>query len=192
MGSSLSWRLPFTILACLSLAFSVSSFLWLVPSPRWLTLRGRRAEASAAWDKLGIGHAEREKAEIEQSTELRDTSESTEAINQQDVAAATSSEGRPPKDSFLDVFKSDVRTRTSLAVFLMGMQQLSGIDGVLYVCLISNLPLTQKLTTLTKSLVRAPPLRTSWPRLISICFSCLRRLSHCHLRRYNSCYVLLR
>jgi len=133
MGSSLSWRLPFILLACLSLIFSVSSFLWLIPSPRWLTIRGRRAEASAAWDKLGVGHAEREKADIEQSTELRGTSESTTAINQQDVAVVPFSDGRPIKDSFLDVFKSDVRTRTVLAVFLMGMQQLSGIDGVLYV-----------------------------------------------------------
>lgn len=138
MRSSLSWRLPFTLLACLSLIFSVSSYLWLIPSPRWLTIRGRRAEASAAWDKLGVGHAEREKAEIEQSSELRGTSESTRAINQQDVAVAPSSEGRPVKDSFLDVFKSGVRTRTVLAVFLMSMQQLSGIDGVLYVYLTSK------------------------------------------------------
>jgi len=149
MASSLSWRLPFTLLVCLSLIFSVSSFVWLIPSPRWLTIRGRRAEASAAWDKLGIGHAEREKAEIEQATELRDTSESTKAINQQDIAADPSSEGRPAKHSFLDVFKSDVRTRTCLAIFLMGMQQLSGIDGVLYVYFTSNISLTQKLTKLT-------------------------------------------
>lgn len=139
MGSSISWRLPFIILACLSLIFSLSSFFWLLPSPRWLTIRGRRTEASAAWDKLGVGHAEREKAEIEQgSTELRDSSESTNAISQQDLAAVPSSEGRPVKDSFLDVFRKDVRTRTGLAVFLMGMQQLSGIDGVLYVYLTSS------------------------------------------------------
>ena len=150
MGSSLSWRLPFTLLACLSLIFSVSSFFWLIPSPRWLTLRGRRAEASAAWDKLGVGHAEREKAEIEQTTELRDSLESTEAINQQITAAAPSSEGRPVKDNFLDVFQSDVRIRTGLALFLMGMQQLSGIDGVLYVYLTSNFSLTQKPTMLTE------------------------------------------
>jgi len=143
LGSSLSWRLPFIILASFSMIFSVSSFLWLIPSPRWLSIRGRRAEASAAWDKLGIGHAEREKAEVEQSTELRNTSRSTETINQQDVAAAASSEDRPIKDSFLDVFKGDVRTRTGLAIFLMGMQQLSGIDGVLYVYLTSSLSSTQ-------------------------------------------------
>ncbi len=148
MGSSLSWRLPFTFLACLSLVFSVSSFFWLIPSPRWLTIRGRRAEASAAWDKLGIGHAEREKAETEQSTELRNSSESTAAISQQDIPAASSSERPPVKDNFLEVFKSDVRIRTGLAVFLMGMQQLSGIDGVLYVYLTSNSSRAQKLTML--------------------------------------------
>ena len=141
MGSSISWRLPFTLLACLSLIFSMSSFFWLIPSPRWLTIRGRRTEASAAWDKLGVSHAEREKAEIEQSTELRASSEPTNVINQQDVTAAPSNEGRPVKDSFLDVFKKDVRARTGLAVFLMGMQQLSGIDGVLYVHLTSSFSL---------------------------------------------------
>ena len=118
MDSSFAWRLPFTILACLSIIYAVGSILWLVPSPRWLTLRGRQSEASAAWDVLGVGHAEREKAEeIEQ--------------------AATVAEARNPspteKHSFLDVFARDVLSRTSMAIFLLGMQQLSGIDGVLYV-----------------------------------------------------------
>ncbi|GLI72279.1 hypothetical protein PoHVEF18_000449 [Penicillium ochrochloron] len=34
--------------------------------------------------------------------------------------------------TILDIFSKDVRGRTALGVFLMGMQQLSGIDGVLY------------------------------------------------------------
>ena len=38
-------------------------------------------------------------------------------------------------EKLLDIFSKDVRGRTALAVFLMGMQQMSGIDGVLYVCL---------------------------------------------------------
>ena len=118
MDSSFAWRLPFTILASLSMIYAVGSILWLVPSPRWLTLRGRQSEASAAWDLLGVGHAEREKAEeIEQ--------------------AATVAEARNPspteKHSFLDVFARDVWSRTLMAIFLLGMQQLSGIDGVLYV-----------------------------------------------------------
>jgi hypothetical protein len=40
---------------------------------------------------------------------------------------------RPMKHKLLDIFSEDVRARTALAVFLMAMQQLSGIDGVLYV-----------------------------------------------------------
>lgn len=117
--SSLSWRAPFIVLACLSTAFSVSSFLWLVPSPRWLILRGRQSEAAEAWDVLGVGHAEREKAEIESGAEGH--------------GITVSADGPATKSGFLDVFSRDVRTRTGLAVFMMGMQQLSGIDGVLYV-----------------------------------------------------------
>jgi DNA-directed RNA polymerase III subunit RPC2 len=40
---------------------------------------------------------------------------------------------QPVKHKLFDIFSEDVRTRTALAVFLMTMQQLSGIDGVLYV-----------------------------------------------------------
>ena len=63
MDSPLAWRTQFIILAGLSTMFAVTSTLWLVPSPRWLALRGRQAEASAARDILGVGHTEREKAE---------------------------------------------------------------------------------------------------------------------------------
>lgn len=122
--SSLSWRAPFIILACLSMAFSAASFLWLVPSPRWLILRGRQSEAGPAWDVLGVGHAEREKAEIDSGVE---------ATASQVHSTAVSTDSPATKPGFLDVFSRDVRTRTGLAVFMMGMQQLSGIDGVLYV-----------------------------------------------------------
>ena len=122
--SSLSWRAPFIILACLSMAFSAASLLWLVSSPRWLILRGRQSEAAAAWDVLGVGHAEREKAEVQSSVEG--------TINQVH-STSISTDSPATKSGFLDVFSRDVRMRTGLAVFMMGMQQLSGIDGVLYV-----------------------------------------------------------
>lgn len=127
-GSSLAWRAPFIILACLSLVFAIASALWLVPSPRWLTLRGRRSEASAAWDVLGVGHAEREKVENQHDAEL------TEFPNRQDTTSSIHDpQERANKAGFFDVFSRDVRARTGLAVFMMGMQQFSGIDGVLYV-----------------------------------------------------------
>ena len=133
MDSSFAWRLPFIILACSSIFFAVASILWLVPSPRWLTLRGFQSEASAAWDLLGVGHAEREKAEIElaaTAVEAHNPVDSTDSTRRQGIIEA------PKKYSFFDVFARDVRSRTLLAAFLFGMQQLSGIDGVLYVSLI--------------------------------------------------------
>lgn len=124
IDSSISWRAPFIILACISLAFSAASLLWLVPSPRWLILRGRRSEAAAAWDVLGVGNVEREKAENESGAE---------APASQVPSTTVSTDSSATKSGFLDVFSRDVRARTGLAIFMMGMQQLSGIDGVLYV-----------------------------------------------------------
>lgn len=127
--TSLAWRTPYIVLASLSALFSVVSVIWLVPSPRWLTLRGRHAEATAAWDFLEVSNAEREKVEVEVRVEpvLPDSQGSPQAIEPLVAVDATKTH------SFFDVFKRDVRTRTALAAFLMGMQQLSGIDGVLYV-----------------------------------------------------------
>ncbi|TVY89812.1 Hexose transporter [Lachnellula willkommii] len=118
VDSSFAWRAPFLVLACLSFVFSAVSFIWLVPSPRWLTLHGRHEEALAMWEHLGVDLADREKVE-DNPTSLVTQSQSTDSLVKH-------------KHSFADVFKRDVWKRTFLAVFLMGMQQLSGIDGVLY------------------------------------------------------------
>lgn len=131
MGSSLSWRLPFIILTVLAFSYSTAS-LWLTPSPRWLTLQGRSAEAVAAWDTLGVSHAEREKVENEEH--LREITE-TQSIPAIPIPSDTAQGDGKKKSSFWDLFSRDVRARTFLAVFMMGMQQLSGIDGVLYVSL---------------------------------------------------------
>lgn len=155
----MSWRVPFIFLACVSFAFAIISVLWLTPSPRWLTLHGRSAEATATWDLLGVSHAEREKVETEQiresfplashqdpraspvteigggiiatdqrSTEKGKATTVTEASDLQEPSLKSSG-----KANIWDLFSRDTRTRTALALFMMGMQQLSGIDGVLYV-----------------------------------------------------------
>jgi hypothetical protein len=49
-------------------------------------------------------------------------------------SATVESRRSQKKAQILDVLSSESRPRLILAVFLMGMQQLSGIDGVLYVC----------------------------------------------------------
>ncbi|KAE8368804.1 general substrate transporter [Aspergillus caelatus] len=134
--SSFSWRTPFLILACLAVTFSVVSWLWLPPSPRWLKIHGREPEATAAWDRLGVTHAEREKMEVEEDRETnmqrRVAPGAGNAPTVERIASAPRPKVQSTKDKLFDIFSKDVRTRTALAVFLMGMQQLSGIDGVLY------------------------------------------------------------
>lgn len=66
IDSSFSWRTPFIVLAYFSAVFSIAAYLWLTPSPRWLTLHGRKAEAAETWDLLGVGLAEQEEVEIEE------------------------------------------------------------------------------------------------------------------------------
>nr|POE93183.1 hexose transporter 2 [Quercus suber] len=110
LDSNTSWRLPFILLASYSAAFTIAAFLLLPASPRWLAEHGRsHSEVSAAWEKLGVLPVDREAmVDVEQ---IRDDK---------------------PKYKMLDVFAPDARPSLFLAVFLMGMQQLSGIDGVLY------------------------------------------------------------
>ncbi|KAI4860529.1 general substrate transporter [Hypoxylon rubiginosum] len=134
VGSSLSWRLPFILLAAYSLAFSTAVLVWLPPSPRWLTLRGRTKEAADTWERLGVPAADREKI-LEQydatvvEPVIPDASGDNSAVHISSITVATP---KSKKAELLDVFSSDSRPRLFLAVFLMGMQQLSGIDGVLY------------------------------------------------------------
>jgi hypothetical protein len=112
IASSASWRLPFALQAFLAFAFTISTLLFLVESPRWLTACGRHGEAVLIWEELGIDAAEREKIEEREAREL------PEQVKIGDLFA---------------VFGKENWRRTALGVFLMGMQQTSGIDGVLYV-----------------------------------------------------------
>jgi hypothetical protein len=134
MDSSFSWRLPFVLLACYSTAFSAVTLIYLPPSPRWLTIRGKSKEALAAWEKLDVLPADQEKilGQLDDSIVLTATTETVghDALQRHTTATSRRSER---KAQILDVFSKESRPRLFLAVFLMGMQQLSGIDGVLYV-----------------------------------------------------------
>ncbi|KAK8002175.1 hypothetical protein PG991_014397 [Apiospora marii] len=143
--SSFSWRLPFLLLAGYSLVFSVAALLWLPASPRWLTLRGRDDEAAAAWEKLGVDAADREKILEQLPASVADSNAAivttsgsimmTDTIASPATPASTSSNQVPipatpkHKSKMPDVLAPEARPRLLLAVFLMGMQQLSGIDG---------------------------------------------------------------
>lgn len=111
--SSLSWRLPFLLQTAISVVFTVSTLMFAPHSPRWLSAYGRHKEALQVWGELGVGAAEREKTESEIEGDSK-------PVHIRDVLA---------------VFGRGARTQTAIGVFLMGMQQLSGIDGVLYVWL---------------------------------------------------------
>lgn len=131
IASSVSWRLPFVLQALISMSFASSTFLLLPESPRWLSTRGQKPEALASWEKLEIGAADREKHDED------DVDEVPQAVKMKDI---------------LDTFHRDVWKQTSLGVFLNGMQQLAGIDGVLYVRTYSPISsINDKLTKLVRS-----------------------------------------
>ena len=135
--SSLSWRLPFALQAAIAFTFTISTLMFLPQSPRWMTARRMHKEALALWEELGVEAAEREKLEETDNGQI--------------------SEGVKMKD-LLAVFGKHAWKRTALGAFLMGMQQLSGIDGVLYVCsswlLDSNKKLTMASMLLSSSNLR--------------------------------------
>lgn len=129
INSSLSWRLPLAIQAFIALSAAFACQLYLPPSPRWLTHKGRKAEAEAAWDVLGVSSAEREKSE---RSEVVD-----EAALHPIVQVSTLDAGFLPRmrqniKNLATLFDKSSRTQLYLGVFMMSMQQLSGIDGVLY------------------------------------------------------------
>ncbi|CAI6311070.1 unnamed protein product [Periconia digitata] len=136
LDSSLAWRLPFAILAALAFSFSFTAFFWLPESPRWLTLHGKASEATKAWETLEVNSADREKITLEAGDLTTGSAvELTSKNPQQDeIPPPTTSTPAPKKNQpgFLDAFAPDVRFKTLLGIFIMGMQQMSGIDGILY------------------------------------------------------------
>ncbi|KAG9732571.1 putative MFS sugar transporter, partial [Aureobasidium melanogenum] len=112
----------------LALSYAVSTFFLLPESPRWLKSKGRMDDSNDAWEKLGIKDAEREKNE-QQDQNL--TVQEPESLALTPIRSRQSAHN-PQQISWLAVFAKDTRKRTFLGCFLMGMQQLSGIDGVLY------------------------------------------------------------
>ncbi|KAL2868585.1 putative MFS sugar transporter [Aspergillus lucknowensis] len=111
VSGSLSWRMPFIIQAIVAVVLCVGMIL--VPfSPRWLAQVGRVDDARRALCKL------RPASEVED--ELDEIQQSLDPEKQQQTA------------SIKEIFNRKYRSRTSLGIFLMSFQQLTGIDVVLY------------------------------------------------------------
>jgi len=115
IAGNMSWRLPYILQAALSMIWAAGSF-FLPESPRWLILHGQRSQAMQELKKLDFEAAEAEK----------------------DVLRPTENAAPEEQVGILQglrlIFKSEYRSQTWLAVFILSFVQLSGIDGVLYVC----------------------------------------------------------
>jgi MFS family permease len=109
--SSIAWRLPFLLQSGFGISLFISCFL-LPDSPRWLILHGKHTEAMKALERLNFSMIEAQEDMLRQS---------------QQASALSLWQG------FLLLFRRGYRSRTILGLFMLGMVQLSGIDGVLYV-----------------------------------------------------------
>lgn len=156
------WRLPFIVQVAGGAILALACLL-LPASPRWLLLNDKPQIAMRNLKKLDLTEDE---LLINSDVPL----DNNEGVNS----------GRPQPQTSLswravsDLFRKEYRFRTTLALFILGMVQLCGIDGVLYVyypvpCYYHN----HSLTTLP---VRPDALRTSRPSRFDGIISCIRCL----------------
>ncbi|KAF4970318.1 hypothetical protein FSARC_2638 [Fusarium sarcochroum] len=111
IDSSLAWRLAFILQGVNSISLVLLGFM-LPESPRWLILQGRRPEALKGLQRLNFSMVEAERDFLAGPAEQRPSFSVWQ--------------------SFVLMFRRGYRARTILALFLLGMVQLSGIDGVVY------------------------------------------------------------
>lgn len=114
----------------MAITFSLTSFFLLPESPRWLLLMNRKEAAKEAWERLGVPSVDSEK---ESNDILRvKTLEEAEGEHGLTPVISNSHNRGAGAATLLTIFDKEVRFRTFLAAFMMGMQQLVGIDGVLF------------------------------------------------------------
>lgn len=160
LEGSIAWRLGFIAQTINSASLFFLCFL-LPESPRWLLLMDRRADAIRPLERLQFSMVEAER----------------------DFLSATDT--RPTLtlwQSYVLIFRRHYRARTILGLFVLGMVQLSGIDGVIYVSRTSS-HLCEDLANLGP--VRTHPLRAGRPRLEHGRLPCLRHLLNTHPRRHD-------
>ncbi|KAI1328204.1 putative MFS sugar transporter [Xylariaceae sp. FL0255] len=110
ISSDWAWRIPFVVQCFISIALTVSC--WAFPdSPRWLQMQGQTQKAREAVQILQLDMVEAER-------DILNTTPQIDSLS--------------PWQGFSLLFRRTYRTRTMLALFILGMVQLSGIDAVIY------------------------------------------------------------
>ncbi|KAF2721393.1 general substrate transporter [Polychaeton citri CBS 116435] len=124
IDSEMQWRIPFIIQAVGGAILAVVCCL-LPESPRWLLVRAKRDVAIRNLERLDLPQSEL----LNESDELNLEDPNTNASGPSDRLTL-----QPifSKSAVLDLFRKQYRFRTVLALFILGMVQLCGIDGVLY------------------------------------------------------------
>ena len=123
IGSSLSWRLPWIIQAISSVIYLVCC-KFLPDSPRWLLLHRRREKALRCIEMLGIDHQEAEEDILRVNNPVSAPEQQLQDLRE---------ETKKNPNMLKAMFEPKVRARTLLSFFLLFMQGMCGIDGVLYV-----------------------------------------------------------
>ena len=121
--SSLSWRLPCIIQASGSSVLAACC-KFLPSSPRWLILHHHREEAIKEIRRLGISQEEAEQDILRTDEPVTEPEYATRDLDE-------NTHGRPGMLRMM--FQCGVRVRTLLAFFLLFMEGMCRIDGILYV-----------------------------------------------------------
>lgn len=120
LASTASWRLPIGVASFLAFAFAAMNVL-TPPSPRWLLAKGQIEHARTVVVALGLDPKEQQ--------EMLDTSAS--ALEHPPDESVWEGLKQTFRD-FGEAFDAPFRARTAFGCFIMGAQQLVGIDGILY------------------------------------------------------------
>ncbi|OAX83996.1 hypothetical protein ACJ72_01631 [Emergomyces africanus] len=126
--SSFSWRFPIALQSGIALFLTTLSLVYLPESPRWLHHRGNRDAAQAACARLGINIIESDN-EAEGGAYPRERPDAEGVSN---FNARLRHHFERNSHNLKLILGPGARKQALLGVFLMSMQQLSGIDGVIY------------------------------------------------------------